>query len=381
MSAPDRLHIAYVIDLFEGVKTGGVISAQRFVKALRERHEVTVVAGGPSRDGVIGLPQFTIPPFGKVMRKMGFVFAWPSRAVLEPTLRRADVVHVQFPFWLGIRTARMARRLGKPVVAALHLQPENLFHSVGVRSEWLNERTWRFFISALYGRADHVVVPTAFGLDELLRRGLSVPADVVSNGIPPQFHPGPDERGAAYRDRFVVLVVSRLAREKRIDVAIEAVRRARNAARIQLVVLGAGPEEARLRRAGATLPNPAEFGVVEVDEVPRVMRSADLLVHASEIEIEGMAVLEALGTGLPALVGDSPLSASGRHAIGDEFRFASGDPAALAARIDRLVDEPARLAAARTASLAAAEGLRLETSIARLEAVYRRVVERSARAG
>ena len=300
--------------------------------------------------------------------------AWPSRAVLEPVLRRADVVHVQFPFWLGIRAAALARRMGKPVVAASHLQPENMFYSVGIRSEWLNDRTWRFFIARLYGTADHVVVPTAFGLDELRRRGLAVPADVISNGIPPQFHPGLEERSPAHRGRFVVLAVSRLAREKRIDVVVEAVRRARNAARLQLVVCGAGPEEARLRRAGATLENPAEFRLVEVDEVPRVMRAADLLVHASEIETEGMAVLEALGTGLPALVADSPLSAAGRLAISDEFRFPSGDATALAARIDRLVEEPDRLAAARRASLAAAEELRLEVSIAKLEAVYRRVI-------
>ena len=374
VTAPGRLRIAYVIDLFDGVKTGGVISAQRFVKALRERHDVTVLAGGATRDGVIGLPQFTLPPFGKVMREMGFVFAWPSRAVLEPALRGADVVHVQFPFWLGIRAAALARRMGKPVVAASHLQPENMFYSVGIRSEWLNDRTWRFFIARLYGTADHVVVPTAFGLDELRRRGLAVPADVISNGIPPDFRPGEEERSPAHRGRFVVLAVSRLAREKRIDVVVEAVRRARNAARIQLVVCGAGPEEARLRRAGATLENPAEFRLVEVDEVPRVMRAADLLVHASEIETEGMAVLEALGTGLPALVADSPLSAAGRLAISDEFRFPSGDATALAARIDRLVEEPDRLAAARRASLAAAEELRLEVSIAKLEAVYRRVI-------
>jgi glycosyltransferase involved in cell wall biosynthesis len=373
VTAPGRLRIAYVIDLFDGVKTGGVISGQRFVKALRERHDVTVVAGGPDRNGVIGLPQFTIPPFGRVMREMGFVFAWPSRAVLERVLGGVDVVHVQFPFWLGIRAAAVARRLGTPVVAASHLQPENMFYSVGIRSEWLNDRTWRLFIAALYGKADHLVVPTAFGLDELRRRGLEVPADVISNGIPPQFHPGPEERSPAHRDRFVVLAVSRLAREKRIDVVIEAIRRARSAARIQLVVLGAGPEEARLRRAGATLPNRAEFRVVEVDEVPRVMRAADLLVHASEIETEGMAVLEALGTGLPALVADSPLSAARHMAVGDDFRFPPGDAAALAARIDRLVEEPERLAAARTASLALAEELRLDASIAKLEAVYRRV--------
>jgi len=373
MTAPRRLHVAFVLDLFEGVKTGGVISAQRFVRALRERHEVTVVAGGPTRDGVVGLPRFTVPPFGKVMREMGFVFGWPRRAALEPVLRRADVVHVQFPFWLGVRAARIAREVGTPVVAASHLQPENMFYNVGIRSPWLADRTWRLFISTLYGKADHVVAPTEFGLAELRRNGLTVPADVVSNGIPPQFHPGPAARSPAHEGLFVVLVVSRLAREKRIDVVIEAVRQARCADRIQLVVLGSGPEEAALRRAGATLPNPAELRLVEPDEVPGAMRAADLLVHASEIEMEGMAVLEALGTGLPALVADSPLSAAARLAVSVDFRFATGDAADLARRLDGLVERPERLAAARTASLAAAEGLRLDASVAKLEAIYLRV--------
>jgi 1,2-diacylglycerol 3-alpha-glucosyltransferase len=373
MSTPRRLHIAYAVDVFDGVKTGGVISAKRFILALRQRHDVTVIAGGPSGEGRVGLPRFTVPPFGRVMREMGFIFAWPSRAVLEPVLRSADVLHVQFPFYLGIRAAKLARRLGTPVVAASHILPENIFHNIGIRSEWLMDRTWRFFISALYGRADHVVVPTAFGLSELRRHGLTVPADVITNGIPPQFHAGPAEREARYRDRFLVLAVSRLATEKRIDSIVEAVRRSRHATRIQLVLCGAGPEEERLRQLSATLPLPAEIRLVEEDDMPALMRSADLLVHAADVELEGMALLEALGTGLPTLVAEAPKSAASFLAISDEFRFPAGDAEELARRMDHLVEHPERLAAARQASLAAAQGLTLAASVGKLEAIYQQV--------
>jgi 1,2-diacylglycerol 3-alpha-glucosyltransferase len=373
MPTPRRLHIAYAVDTFDGVKTGGVISARRFIAALRERHEVTVIAGGPSSEGRVGLPRFTIPPFGRVMREMGFIFAWPSARVLEPVLRRADVLHVQFPFYLGIRAAALARAVGTPVVAASHLLPENMLHNIGVHSEKWVDRTWRFFISALYARADHLVAPTAFGLEQLRRRGLTVPADVISNGIPPQFHPGPAEREARYQGRFLVLVVSRLATEKRIEVIIEAVRRSRHAPAIQLVLCGHGPEAERLRRLSATLPVPAEIRVVEEDDMPALMRSADLLVHAAEVELEGMALLEALGTGLPALIAEAPLSAASRLAIGAEFRFPAGDTEELARRIDLLIDHPERLAAAREASVAAARGMRLEDSVARLEAIYQQL--------
>jgi len=373
---PRRLRIAYAIDAFAGEKTGGVISAKRFITALRERHEVIVIAGGPSGEGLVGLPRFTIPPFGRVMRKMGFIFAWPSRAVLEPLLRQVDVLHVQFPFWLGIRATTLAHRVGTPVVAGFHVLPENMFHNVGVRSERVMDWTWRFFIRNLYGRADHVVCPTAFGLAELRRHGLTVPASVISNGVPPQFRPGPPEREARYRNRFLILAVSRLATEKRLEVIVEAVRRSRHAERIQLVLCGRGPREAKLRQSSSTLPVPAEIRVVEADDMPRLMRSADLLVHAADVELEGMALLEALGTGLPVVVAESPKSAAARFAVGDEFRFPAGDSEALSRRIDQLIDQPERLAAAREASLAAAKGLTLDASVAELESVYWEVARR-----
>jgi 1,2-diacylglycerol 3-alpha-glucosyltransferase len=376
MASSRRLHIAYAIDTLDDVKTGGVISAKRFIAALRERHDVTIIAGGPSSEGRVGLPRFTIPPFGRVMREMGFIFAWPSREVLEPVLRSADVLHVQFPFWLGIRAAALARRLGAGVVASSNLQPENMFHNVGIHAQWVMEWTWRFFLYALYNRADYMVSPTVFGLEELRQRGLRVPSAVVSNGIPLQFHPGPAERPARHQGRFVVLAVSRLAKEKRIEVIIDAVRRTRHAAQIQLVVYGGGPEEERLRSLSATLPLPAEIRVAEEEEMPGLMRAGDLMIHASDIELEGMAVLEALGTGLPALVANAPMSATAHLAISDAFRFPPGDSEALARRIDSLFEHPDELAAARQASLAAAESLRLEASIARMEAIYEEVARK-----
>ena len=109
------------------------------------------------------------------------------------------------------------------------------------------------------------------------------------------------------------------------------------------------------------------------DDMPGVMRSADLLVHAAEVELEGMVLLEALGTGLPALVAEAPLSAASTLAVGDDFRFRAGDVEALARRIDRLIDHPQLLAEARQLSRVRAEGLRLEASVAKLEDIYQHV--------
>jgi glycosyltransferase involved in cell wall biosynthesis len=373
MAVPRRLHVAFVADTYRSDASGGVRSAQRFVEGLRVRHEVTVVAAGASGDGVLTLPAFYPPLLGRVMRENGFVFAVPRRRALEPLLRRVDVVHVQFPFWLGLRAAALAKALGRPVVSAYHVQPENLLRNVGLRSPRLAGGIHHFLLRRLYDRSAAVVCPSAHALEELRAHGLHAPAEVISNGAPPDFAPAAHQRAARHRGRVLVLAVGRLAPEKRLDVTIEGIRRSRHAASIQLVVTGRGPQEADVRRRARALPLPAEVGYVSDGELRRLLATADLLVHASELELEGMAVLEALASGTPALVARAAGSASRQFAISPEFLFEAGNPDDLALRLDRLLDAPERLRAARAEALALAGHYRFADSVARLEALYLRV--------
>lgn len=366
-----------MVDVFDGVKTGGVISARRFVEALRRTHEVTVITTGPPGPGRVSLPAFYVPGFRRVMREMGFPFALPRRSALEEAFRQADVVHVQFPFPLGIRSASIARRMGKPLVAAFHVQPENMFRNIGLGSGplagWLSARTYSLFLRTLYRKADAVVCPSGFAAAELRRHGLAAPAEVISNGIAPAFRPQARERPESHRGRFLVLAVGRLAREKRLDVVIEGVRRSRHAGRIQLVITGRGPEEQRVARLAATLPVPAQVAFVGDEELRGLLATADLLVHASEVELEGMAVLEAMGCGLPALIADAPHSASPALAASPSLLFRPGDPGDLARRLDAFIEDPALIRDARRRCLEMAPALAFEESVRRLEAVYRRV--------
>lgn len=371
-----RLHVAFVADTWDSTVAGGVRSAQRFVEELRGRHDVTVVAAGPSRDGVLGLPAFYLPLVAGIMRKNGFVFAVPRREPLAELFRRVDVVHVQFPFWLGLRAAALAKELGAPLVSAFHVQPENLLRNIGLRSPRLAAWTYRLFLRRLYELSDAVVCPSPFALEALRAHGLRAPAEVISNGAPPGFGPAPAERAERHRDKLLVVAVGRLSREKRLDVTIEGIRRSRHARRIQLVVTGHGPQEQEVRRLAATLPVPAEVGYVEEQELRRLLASADLLVHTSEIELEGMAVLEALACGTPALIARAPASAARQFALSDEFLFDPGDAADLARHLDRLADAPERLREARPRALAVAARYRFADSVRQLEALYLRVAGR-----
>jgi glycosyltransferase involved in cell wall biosynthesis len=343
MDAPRRLHVAFVADTFESTVAGGVRSGLRFVEALRARHQVTVVAGGASGPGTLPLPAF-FPPFaGRLMRDNGFTFAVPSRRPLAALFREVDVVHVQFPFWLGLRATTLANELGTPVVSAFHVQPENVLRNLGLRAPRVAAWLYRQLVERLYDRSAAVVCPSAFALEQLRAHGLRAPAEVISNGAPPEFGPSPAARPERHRGKLLVLAVGRLAREKRLDVTVEGIRRCRHASRIQLVVTGRGPEEAAVRRLASALPVPAEIGYVSDAELRRLLASADLLVHASELELEGMAVLEALASGTPALVARAPGSAARQFALAEDFLFEPGDPDDLARRLDALVSAPGRL--------------------------------------
>jgi glycosyltransferase involved in cell wall biosynthesis len=92
------------------------------------------------------------------------------------------------------------------------------------------------------------------------------------------------------------------------------------------------------------------------------------------VELEGIAVLEAMGMGLPALVAQSSESAASELALDERFRFPAGDPDALAAKLDRLIERPADLARARAGYRAMARQLDFGECVERLVNVYRTVV-------
>jgi glycosyltransferase involved in cell wall biosynthesis len=180
--------------------------------------------------------------------------------------------------------------------------------------------------------ADVVVVPSRFAarrLQELgapLARGVRVlapPVALAAAGTAPP----PDERGYA-------LVVSRLAPEKGVDVAIDACR----IAGLPLRVAGDGPELDALvaRAAGADV---RFLGRVSPDDLTALRTGASIaLAPSRSAETFGIAAAEAMAAGLPvaaSAVGALP------ELLGPEELVAPGDPRALAAAIGRLAGDRA----------------------------------------
>lgn len=109
-----------------------------------------------------------------------------------------------------------------------------------------------------------------------------------------------------------------------------------------LVVIGAGPAEAEVRRAFAPIADRiAWLGTRESDAVPGLLAAADLYVWPGVNEAYGMAYLEAQAAGLPVVA----MATAGVPEVVEDgiggLLAAEGDVAAFAARVVHLIEDPA----------------------------------------
>jgi glycosyltransferase involved in cell wall biosynthesis len=151
-------------------------------------------------------------------------------------------------------------------------------------------------------------------------------------------------------DRCTFLYVGRLSPEKGAQVLLRAFAGVDGA---DLVLAGAGPEEAALRAAA---PDGVRFlGNVARDELARWYAAVDAVVVPSLADTWGMALNEAAAAGLPLVAAEG---AGGAWELVEDgvngFRVPSGDVGALTAALRRLVedDQFRRDAGVRSAELA-----------------------------
>jgi len=194
---------------------------------------------------------------------------------------------------------------------------------------------------------------------------------VVGNIAYPRGRATPGKTGGVFR----VVAVGALTPLKGFDTLLRSVAiLEKKGQSLQLVVLGDGPERARLLelREQLGLSDLVTFRG-SVDNVPEILSEAHLLVHPSRCEGLSNSVLEGMGEGLPVVatkVGGTP------ELISNELQLVLPDsPGELAEKILAMMGDPDTRAALGAANLRlVSQRCSPDTVTSQYESIYKSVI-------
>lgn len=301
-------------------------------------------------------------------------WAFPRhRALVEDVAAfRPDLVHVATEFALGYAGIRVARELSIPVVASAHTDYES--YAARYHCGWALKPGWKY-LRWFYNQAEQVLTPTRIYEKHLNARGVTH-TDVWTRGVDAR-HFDPAFRDDAFRasigagpDAKVIAYVGRLAREKNLDLLIEAWREIHpRHPDARLLLVGEGPLEADLRRRSE--PGVHLTGVLSGAALSRAYASADAFAFPSVTETFGNVLLEAMASGLPSVAaaagGVLEFADDGNNAL----LVAPNSVPALIAGLDRVLSDPLLRRQLTSGALATAAARRWDAVDESLLAQYR----------
>ena len=300
---------AHLVDttMFFAPKSGGV---KRYLLAKRAwltehrpgvKHTL-VVPGAKTRHtaGMITIAAARVPfADGYRLPLPASIKKWTEHLVsLQP-----DLIEAGDPYGPGHAALDAGERLGVPVVGFCHSDPaaQAALH-LGSWTEPPVRRRW----ARVFRQFDQVIAPSRHIADRLHEAGVFnvriQPLGVDTEQFRPD-RPDRADREGLRREldlptgTKLLVFAGRPAREKNIDVLLEAVERLGDG--YHLLLIGAG--------SGARPQPTATYMDFRGDpkEVARLLASCDAFVHANHQEPFGLVALEAMASGLPIVGVDS----------------------------------------------------------------------------
>ncbi|MBR0156539.1 MAG: glycosyltransferase [Clostridia bacterium] len=341
------MNITVVCDVLGKENNGTTTAAMNLIRSMKAKgHHVRVVCPDPERKGekdFFVVPQYNLLFLKKYLQKNGVSLAKPVKKTLEEAIEGADVVHMLIPFMLSRSALKICRAKGIPVTAGFHCQAENFTSHIFLKDSRLAAKlVYHNFYNRFYRYVDAVHYPTRFICDIFENETAPTNHYVISNGVHKRFKPLENKNCEKKPDEpFTIVFTGRYSKEKSHKVLIDGVAQSKYSDRIRLVFAGSGPLEEKLKKyAAKKLVNQPEFRFFSRDKLIEELHNADLYVHPAEIEIEAIACLEAICSGLVPVIADSPRSATRYFALDEKNLFRFNDPADLAAKIDWWLEHP-----------------------------------------
>jgi glycosyltransferase involved in cell wall biosynthesis len=223
-----------------------------------------------------------------------------------------DLIHITGPSEVGMLGAGLAHHFGLPLAASWHT---NVHEYLARRSDWFlrflpkgpSEATGQkiedltMAVAARFYSVAQVLFAPNPELCALLERTTGRSCRLMPRGVDAElFHPAKRERNPDDRD-FVLGFVGRLSVEKNVALLAQVQNELERMGRtnFRFMIVGHGNEENWLRER---LPRAEFTGVLHGEALAAAYASMDLFVFPSHTDTFGNVVLEALASGVPAIV-------------------------------------------------------------------------------
>lgn len=409
------MKVAIFTDSYLPKIDGVAISTEQFCRLLvPQGHEFIISCPdyGPEADDAgtgpgitsVRFPNKPLPTYPDV--KLAKLSLRRIRQVME---WKPDLVHIETPGLLGQYGIAAARLYGVPVVGTYHtmvnevgmyispyrlLKLDKLVERVkgtfsrelaqelrkaeATPRKSLSNRIILRMTNELYNRCEVVISPTNLIAQELKNGGVKRPLEVVSNGLDL----------TAFSSRVVMppgtdgvpryLHVGRLSFEKNVDVLLWAFLRIRQAQpQATLDIYGDGPAFTTLQDEARRLQisDAVTFhGFVDRATLPEIYPQYHCFLTASTMETQGLVVLEALASGLPAVGVHAYALPELIHDGENGFIANPADDEMIAAKAVQITTDTDLFTRFSQNSLAIAASHDVNRSVTRLERIYERAV-------
>jgi phosphatidylinositol alpha 1,6-mannosyltransferase len=292
-----------------------------------------------------------------------------------------DLIHITGPSEVGMLGAGLAHHLGLPLAASWHT---NVHEYLARRSNWflrlLPERhsaatgqkiedLTMAAAAKFYSIAKVLFAPNP-ELCQLLESTTGRPCHLMPRGVDAElFHPAKRNRAPEDRDQ-VLGFVGRLSIEKNVTLLAQVQEELERMGHhsFRFLIVGHGAEEAWLRER---LPRAEIPGVLKGEALSTAYANMDLFVFPSHTDTFGNVVLEALASGVPAIVtpdGGPPTIV--RDGVTGRIVPDAGFAAAVAA----VLADPAKHAAMRQAARAYALSMSWDSVFEGVYAAYETIL-------
>lgn len=403
------MKIAFFTDDYLPYIHGVTRSIQAYRTALEARgHEVYIVAPKhptytDDDDHVIRTNSINSYVFDN--RPMSIIYPGMAKKFDEYEF---DIIHTQTQFWLGTLGYMVARHRHIPHISTIHTVFPELLHaypaaiiagivavSIGypiayktkpvlpfsgdvledmrtTNRDLFDRQAWKL-MNLFMDHTSLCITPSQHIADTLIKNGLRVPHDVLTNGIDTAFYQEPRRPAAIVKapgERWVT-AVGRLSAEKRPHVLVEAFAQL-DVPNVRLVFVGDGPEKADLEAQARKLniSDRVTFtGNQPREEVAAILQQSELFTIASyRFDNQPMVILEAIASGLPVVYGDDRLKEGLTQ--DNSLLTSNPDPDGFAAAFTELLNAPQRITAMGKASRDLAPQFDISAQAERLESLY-----------